>query len=407
MSDSGHKNVNGESNEIPEAQIGEDAASSQGLIKKALDILGPLIGLAIVFALFSFLEPNTFLTGRNLGNVAGQILVVAITAVGMTFVIVSGGIDLSVGSLIALSGTTGTMAIAKTGSVTAGVLVAVLTGVGCGTFNGAMITGFRLPPFIVTLGTLEIFRGLALELTDGMQVTNLPEHFSNLANAELSIPLFVIPYSFMFLFLAPFIVTFGKLEIFRSLIQELIEAQRISNLPEYLSNPENAELPITFLVIPYSFMFLILFATLAWLVLRKTVFGYGVYAIGSNEQTARLCGLRVNWMKVSVYAIGGLATGIAGIMQMSRLITGQPTAAIGRELDVIAAVVIGGGNLLGGEGTILGSLIGAAIMGFLRNGCNLVGISPYVQRIVIGSIIIVAVLADLLRHRSFGARRGG
>ncbi len=344
------------------------AAGVSGTLKKVVDLLGPLLGLAIIIALFSILAPQSFLTGRNMGNVAGQILVVALTAVGMTYVIVSGGIDLSVGSLIALSGVTGTMAIngimehyaqtmspeeLETGwpvisAICGGVAVSVLTGAICGALNGIMITKLRLPPFIVTLGTLEIFRGTALQITGGLQVTNLPDQFEYLANAELKIP------------------GLG-------------------------------------LVVPYSFLFLIVFAALAWLVLRKTVFGTSVYAIGSNEQTAGLCGIRVNRSKVAVYALCGLATGIAGIIQSSRLVTGQPTIAVGRELDVIAAVVIGGGSLLGGEGTILGSMIGAAIMGFLRNGCNLVGISPYVQRIVIGSIIILAVFADLWRHRSLSS----
>ncbi len=318
-------------------------------IKKIFDLLGPLIGLIIIIVLFSILEPKTFLTPANLGNVAGQILVVTLCAVGMTFVIVSGGIDLSVGSLIALSGITGTLALRSTGSVPIAILAAVGTGALCGFFNGLMITTLRLPPFIVTLGTLEIFRGAALETAGGISITNLPENFEDLTSAELSL---------------------GGLSI------------------------------------PYSFMFLLVFATLAWMLLRKTVFGVNVYAIGSNEQTARLCGIRVNFMKICVYTLGGLATGIAGILQASRLITGQPTVAVGRELDVIAAVVIGGGSLLGGEGTILGSLIGAALMGFLRNGCDLHGISPYVQRIVIGSIIIIAVFADVLRHRS-SAKSGG
>lgn len=330
----------------------EESKSAVVQLKKIFDLLGPLIGLVLIITIFAIREPNTFFTVDNLVNVPKQVLVIAVAAIGMTFIIVSGGIDLSVGSAIALTSVIGTMALEWSGSLTVGVLVATLTGILCGIFNGLLITQLRLPPFIVTLGTLEIFRGLALESTGGLPVTNLPDNFNDLADASFT-------------------------------------------------------LPGTEFQIPYSLIFLILFAVAAWLVLRKTVFGVSVYAIGSNEQTAKLCGIRVNWNKIAVYGIGGMTAGIAGILQASRLITGQPTTAVGLELDIIAAVVIGGGSLLGGEGTIVGSLIGVAIMGYLRNGCTIAGISPYVQRIVIGSIIILAVFIDLLRHRSFGKRRPG
>ncbi len=310
---------------------------------------GPMVGLVLILIVFGVLSPRKFLSTRNFGNVAGQTVVVATAAVGMTFVIVSGGIDLSVGSVIALSGVGGALAMvsgAAAGSIVAGVLMAMLVGLLCGVFNGAIITLAGLPPFIVTLGALEIFRGAAFYATNGLPVTDLPPAFEALANAEFTL-----------------------------------------------------DLGFSSVYIPYSFFFLILLGTIAWLVLKYTVFGVAVYAVGSNERTARLCGIHVNLVKTAVYAIGGLTSGLAGILQASRLITGQPSTATGLELDVIAAVVIGGGSLLGGEGTILGSIVGAFIMGFLRNGCNVVGISPFVQRMIIGAIIIIAVFADQLRHR--------
>jgi ribose transport system permease protein len=312
--------------------------------------LGPLIGLILILIIFGALEPDKFLSARNIGNVIAQTVVVATAAVGMTFIIISGGIDLSVGSLIALTGVSGAMMMVSTlggGSIFLGVLIAMLVGLVGGLFNGGVVTLAGLPPFIVTLGTLEIFRGTALQLTNGLPVTNLPRDFAVLANAT----------------------------------QEI-------------------DLGFTVIVLPYSFYFLVALGGIAWFVLRYTVFGVAVYAVGSNERTARLCGIRVNRVKCAVYMIGGLTAGLAGILQSSRLITGQSTTAQGLELDVIAAVVIGGGSLLGGEGSILGSIVGAWIMGFLRNGCNVVGISAFVQRIIIGAIIILAVFVDQLRHRT-------
>lgn len=324
-------------------------------VRRIWDQLGPAVGLLLILFVFGVLEPDKFLSTRNFANVIGQTVVVATAAVGMTFVIISGGIDLSIGSQIALTGVMGTSAMISGfshGSIVVGVVVAMATGLLCGFFNGGIITIARLPPFIVTLGALEIFRGTALQITDGLPVTSLPPTFQKLANAEQ-----------MF--------DFGLFSI----------------------------------IVPYSFYLLVALGIIAWLVLRYTVFGVAVYAIGSNERTARLCGMHVNLVKCAVYAIGGVTAGLAGILQASRLNTGQPTTAVGRELDVIAAVVIGGGSLFGGEGTILGSLVGAFIMGFLRNGCNVVGVSPFVQRIIIGSIIILAVLADQIRHRPWGLRR--
>jgi ribose transport system permease protein len=330
--------------------------------------IGPVFALVLVVAIFGALRPMEFLHPLNLANVAGQTAVIAVAAVGMTFVIVSAGIDLSVGSVIALTGVYATMVIAglfakSTGcspawvnasiliGIPLGIIVGLLTGLACGLLNGSIITFGKLPPFIVTLGMLEIVRGMALWSANGLPVTNLPPGFSSIGNAVLTL-------------------SFGAFDIF----------------------------------IPYSLFILVPVALAAGFVLKYTVFGVQVYAVGSNENTARLCGVNVRLVKLAVYMIGGLLAGLAGILHASRLNTGQPSEAIGMELDVIAAVVVGGASLMGGKGTILGSVIGAFIIRFLRNGCVIVGVSPFTQRILIGLIIIAAVLVDQWR-RSLAATR--
>lgn len=290
-----------------------------------------------------------------------QTVVIAIAAVGMTFVIVNGGIDLSVGAVVALSGTCCTLIIsnyvAMGGGVFIGVVFGILGGMAagalCGFVSGSIITAGKLPPFIVTLGMMEITRGTALSLTGGNPVTGLPSEFTSIANSVITLPL------------------------------------------------------LNQVFIPYSFIILLVVGIAAAITLNFSVFGRQVYSIGSNEKAAHLCGVNVTWVKMRVYMIGGLTAGIAGVLHMSRLNTGQPSEAVGMELDVIAAVVIGGGSLMGGEGTILGSIIGAFIIRILRNGCNLVGISPFIQRIVIGAIIITAVFLDQWRRRRMAIRARG
>lgn len=329
---------------------------------KILGKLGPFLALILLFIFFSIYVPEgKFYSKNNLGNIISQTAVVSIAAVGMTFIIVSAGIDLSVGSTIALSGTLAAMFVlfASGGSedsnlteiyyyLFSGILVAIVCGAIIGAANGGIITMFKLPPFIVTLGMLEIVRGTALLVTNGLPVSGLPNVFTWMGNATID------------------------------------------------KNP----------LLPYSLFILIPVALLGEFLLRYTVFGVQVYAVGSNEQTARLCGINVSRVKLFVYMIGGLTGGLAGYLQASRLYTGQPTTAQGMELDVIAAVVVGGGSLMGGEGTIIGTIIGAFIIQILRNGLNLMGIQSFTQRIFIGSIIIIAVLIDQLRRRSIQQRRG-
>jgi ribose transport system permease protein len=313
-----------------------------GSIQNWLNWIGPILGLALVILIFSILmeSPGRYLSPFNLRIVLAQTVIVAVGAIGMTLIIVSGGIDLSVGSIIALSGVMTALllnaGLSPVGAVAAGILV----GGAVGLVNGLVITRLRVVPFIATLGMLGVARGTAKWLA-GQQTVNIPETWVN----EL-------------------LVTFPR--------------------------------PAWLLVAPGVWVTLLL-AIMAAVMLRNTVFGRRIFALGSNELAARACGISTERLKVCVYALAGLLFGLAGVMQMSRLRQGDPTVAAGSELDVIAAVVIGGGSLSGGEGSIFGSLIGALIMAFLRNGCQQIGWPNYIQEIIIGAIIVVAVAVDRWR----------
>ncbi len=306
-----------------------------GMWQKLLPFLS-LIGL---FVFLSIASPY-FLTTTNLASVVRQTAVINIMALGMTLVIVSGGIDLSVGAILAFSGVAGTMAMASGQPMWIGVLVGLLCGAGWGLLNGVLTTALRIPPFIVTLGTLGIARGVTLILSDGLPVTGLPQELAYLGEGTI----------------------FG---------------------------------------IPFVLLVLLLTAGLVHVLLDKTKLGRYTYAIGSNVQAAVYAGIPVKSYTVAVYAISGALCGLASMIEASRLMTGQPTAGQGYELQVIAAVVIGGGSLTGGEGSVMGTLIGAFIMGLLANGSDLLGINPYLQQAIIGAIIILAVALDEARKRRF------
>ena len=309
-----------------------------------LATLGPFIGLVAVVAIFALLTdtPDQYLSVRNFRIVVAQTVIVALGAIGMTMIIVSGGIDLSVGSVIALTGVVTAIAIRDGVSPLTAVFYSVLAGGAVGVLNGLLITRLRVIPFIATLGTLGMARGVAKWIA-GQQTVNVPPTWVN----ELA-------------------VTFPQ--------------------PEWL------------IVAPGVWLSVAL-AVLAALVLRYTVFGRRVFAIGSNEAAARACGIAVDRLKIWIYGLAGLLFGLSGVMQMSRLRQGDPTVAIGTELDIIAAVVIGGGSLSGGVGTILGSMIGATIMAVLRNGSQQMGWPNYIQEIIIGAIIVIAVAIDGWRSR--------
>ncbi len=438
--------------------------------------LGPVFALLLIFLIFGSIKPDLFFTFQNFSNVVGQTVVIAVAAIGMTFIIVSAGIDLSVGSVVALAGVYTTMVISVDYfnlSLIWGLAAGLLTGAVCGLINGLFITKFKLAPFIVTLGMMEIVRGVALQSCGGMPVYDLPNSFSNIGNAvweitllksdefsadELKFRNLAIRFKEANDPLSHYIQsnlsseTRTQLEQFNinqqpnealrtnivSDLNRIIRQEPIYNEERFESiqltdrvmervkkNPPEPELyhlnrllleeaypnlidkGDMILMLPYCLFILIPLGFVAGFILKYTVFGTQVYAVGSNEQTARLCGVNVNKIKILVYLIGGLAAGLAGILHASRLNTGQPSEALGMELEVIAAVVIGGGSLMGGEGTILGSVVGAFIIKFLRNGCNLIGVSSFVQRIVIGLIIIIAVFADQLRRRALSKRTGG
>ncbi|MEI6969934.1 MAG: ABC transporter permease [bacterium] len=309
-----------------------------------LNRLGPLLGLALIYTLLAVFGPPSFRSLGNLETIARQSTIVGTAAVGATLVIILGGIDLSVGSMIALS----TVVIASLLMSGAPPILAALGGIGaamiCGMVNGFLITRLRMMPFIVTLGTLLIVRGAAKGLAHEQKID------------------------------API-----------SWLNEII-----ATLP-----PERQ-----FMVVPYGVWLLVLLAVAVAGILRYTPLGRHIFAIGSNELTARLCGVAVERVKLVVYALSAAFAGLAGVMQFSRLTVGDPTVAMGAELDVIAAVVIGGGSLSGGEGSILGSLVGALIMTVIRSGCSQMGLSNWLQEIITGVIIVLAVALDRWRHRA-------
>jgi ribose transport system permease protein len=309
---------------------------------RVLDLVGPFAGLIAVAALFAVLEPATFLSVYNLQTIAAQTVIVGLGAIGMTFVIVSGGIDLSVGSAIALSSVVTALALREGWNPAIAALAGAAAGLAIGIANGIVIARAKVVPFIVTLGTMGVARGVAKYLAGEQKIDAPP----------------------------------GWL------------AEVMARTPE----------PAWLIVAPGVWMLAIL-AVAMGIVLTRTVFGLHTYAIGSSEPTAHLSGVRVARTKTLIYAVSGLFAGLAGVVQYARLTVGDPTTAVGKELDVIAAVVIGGASLSGGVGGITGSLVGAFLMTVLANGCTLTGVPNYVQEILIGLIIVVAVAVDRLRHR--------
>jgi ribose transport system permease protein len=310
-------------------------------IKRALELLGPFAALALVVLLFALVLPGQFLSAYNLKTVATQTVIVGLGAIGMTFVIVSGGIDLSVGSTIALSSVVTALLLRDGASAGLALAGGAATGAAMGAANGGLITRFGLLPFIVTLGSMGVGRGLAKYLADEQKID------------------------------AP--------------------ARGLGSL--MAKTPE----PAWLLLSPGVWLLLLLGAAAAF-TLRRTVFGVHALAIGSSEATARLCGVRVERVKLAAYVVCGLCSGLAGCLQFARLTVGDPTTALGKELDVIAAVVIGGGSLAGGSGSILGSLLGAFLMTVLANGCTLLGVPNYVQEMLVGAIIVIAVAVDQWRR---------
>jgi ribose transport system permease protein len=307
-------------------------------VRRFLERAGTFIGLVLVALIFGALVGPQFFSPDNLELMARQTAIVSVAAVGMTVVIIAGGIDLSVGSIIALATVVIALLLRSGASPVVAALGAVVAGAACGLVNGVLITQLRVVPFIVTLGTMLIIRGAAKGLAD----------------------------------------------------ERRIEAP-VTWLNDLLRVPRGGAL------LPSGIWGVIVLALIVAGVLRYTRFGRHVFAIGSNERMARLCGVAIMRTNVLVYVVTAAFAGVAGLLQFSKLSVGDPTVAIGLELDVIAAVIIGGGSLLGGRGTISGTLIGAAIMTIIQIGCSQKGLANWVQQIVTGGIIVAAVALDRMR----------
>lgn len=306
--------------------------------RSLLDRTGTLLGLILVAVIFGVLVGRQFFEPANVELMARQMAIVCTAALGMTIVIALGGIDLSVGSMIALA----TVVITILLRLDASPIAAAVGGIGaaavCGLLNGVLITQLRLVPFIVTLGTMLVIRGAAKGLAEERRIEAPMTWLNDMLRT------------------AP-----GQLGLPGGIWTVIILALMVAGL------------------------------------LRYTRFGRHVFAIGSNERMARLCGVPIAWTKIAVYTLSAALTGVAGLLQFSKLSVGDPTVAIGLELDVIAAVIIGGGSLLGGRGTVAGTIMGAGIMAIIQVGCTQKGLASWVQQILTGAIIVAAVALDKLR----------
>lgn len=320
-----------------------NAGQRRSAIWRWANTLGPIFGLALVIGLFALsedLRPN-FFTGRNARLILTQTVIVAIGALGMTMIIISGGIDLSAGSVVALCSVVAASLLVKSIHPVLVFFLTIASGALIGWINGSVIAMLRMMPFIATLGMMGIARGTAKWL-GGNQTVN-PE---------------------------------------KNALNRLMESGD----------------PLALFPLPMGVWIAIGLAIFMTIVMKQTIFGRHLFAIGSNEATARLCGIRVPRQKILIYTLAGMFFGIAGVMQYSRLTQGDPTVAIGLELEIIAAVVIGGASLNGGSGSILGTMIGALIMAVLRSGSSQMNWPTYMQEIIIGIVIILAVALDRFRQ---------
>ncbi|MBP9015523.1 MAG: ABC transporter permease [Candidatus Atribacteria bacterium] len=302
------------------------------------DRIGILLAFIVVCILFGILTP-VFFNPLNILNVIRQVSIIGVIAVGMTFVILLGGIDLSVGSVVAFTGIIAAgFQVKWGGSLFLSIVIPLLIGGGIGFLNGFISTKGGLHPFIVTLGTMSIFRGATLLVAKGRPISGMSKSFRFIGAGMIG----PIPF--------PVILFLGSVII-------------------------------------------------AAIILRRTVFGRYIYAIGGNQEAALLSGIRVDRYKISAFTILGFLSALSGLILTSRLNSGELVAGEGYELDVIASVVIGGTSMMGGEGGVYGTLIGALLIGVISNGLNLLGVQPYWQMIVRGSIIILAVLMDKMKRR--------
>ena len=297
---------------------------------------GTLVAILVVLFVVLAISTKGFLTVDNLSNLVRQTAVYGIVALGMTFVIISGGIDLSVGSVVGFSGIVVAMMMRGGYSISLSIALSIIVSVCFGLLNGVMIYDGKVPPFIATLGTMAILRGVTMLISNAAMIAGLPKAFLNFSQK-------------------------------------------------------------TILGIPSLFVVWLIVTIISIFILSKTIFGRNVYAIGSNVEVARLSGINIRVNTYAIYGVCALFSAIAGILMTSRLANGIPTGGTGYELNAIAAAVVGGASLSGGEGSMVGTVLGSFIMATLENGGNLLGINPFVLQIVIGFLIVGAVFTDQVR----------
>ncbi len=324
-------------------------AINRQIIASFIERYGIIIVVIMMMGLMHFLQPDIFLSVRNITNIFKQIATNSMLALGMFLVILTAGIDLSVGSVLALSMVTAALASISGVPWIVAIFIAPLVGMACGAINGIGLTWMRLPhPFIMTLGMLNIARGVTNLVSGGAPISNLPDPVRFLGSAR--IPLGQIGLS-------------------------------------------NAYIPVSMIVVIASYILISLF-------LRKTATGRHIYAVGGNPQAARVSGINVDRLLIVVYTMCGFFAGLAGLLLVGRTGSGYPNAGFAAELDAIAAVIIGGASFFGGRGTVIGVFAGVFIMGILRNGLNLMNVSVFWQQVLIGCVIILAVYIDVLRRRA-------
>lgn len=295
---------------------------------------GILAVLAVMVVLFSSLNPN-FLTQRNLGNILRQVSIIGVCAVGMTAVVLTGGIDLSVGSVIGLSAVLGAMMMSSGVAIPVAILIALVLGVVAGLFNAFCVTVLRIPPLVTTLGTWTAWRGLIYVITGGRAIYGIPESFRFVGQGNVSI-------------------------------------------------------------VPVSAIIMVVAFVLGYIVLEKTVFGRRIYCIGGNVEAARLSGIKVNRELTKVYVASAVLASVSGLILMSRVNSGQPSAGAGYELSVVTAVLLGGVSVYGGEGRLYKVIIGVVFMGVLANGMLMLNIGEFQQQLARGLVLLVAVAMDIL-----------
>jgi ribose transport system permease protein len=316
-------------------------SARRALLSDLVQTIGILPILILIVAIFGFVAPN-FFTDSNLLNIARQASINIVLAAGMTFIILTGGIDLSVGSMLGATAVVAMVASLNPSLVSLSIPLALVTGLIMGLFNGILVAYAGLPPFIVTLGTYTALRGAAYLIADGTTVINSNINFEWIGNS----------------YLGPF---------------------------------------------PWLIIIALAVIVVCWFILRRTTLGVHIYAVGGNIQAARLTGIKVSFVLLFVYAASGLLSGLGGLMSASRLYSANGNLGMGYELDAIAAVILGGTSFVGGIGTITGTLVGALIIATLNNGMTLMGVSYFWQLVIKGAVIIIAVLIDKYRTRNHQA----